>query len=107
MSSPAPHFESINSLELSLLYGPTVTSIMTTGKIIVLNMWQSDVSAFYYAVQVCHSFSSREQASFNFMAAVTISSDFGTQENKGCHCFHCFPIYLPGSNGPDAMILVL
>ena len=22
------------------------------------------------------------------------SSDFGTQENKVCHCFHCFPIYL-------------
>ena len=22
-------------------------------------------------------------------------SDFGVQENKVCHCFHCFPIYLP------------
>ena len=22
-------------------------------------------------------------------------SDFGAQENKICHCFHCFPIYLP------------
>ena len=44
--------------------------------------------------QVCHSFSSKEQASFNFMAAVTICSDFGAQENKVCHCFHCFPIYL-------------
>ena len=30
--------------------------------------------------------------SFNFMAAVTICSDFGAQENKVCHCFHCFPI---------------
>ena len=28
------------------------------------------------------------------------------QENKVCHCFHCFPIYLPWSNGPDAMIFV-
>ena len=28
--------------------------------------------------------------SFNFMAAVTICSDFGAQENKICHCFH-FP----------------
>ena len=25
------------------------------------------------------------------MAAVTICSDFGAQENKVCHCFHCFP----------------
>ena len=24
-------------------------------------------------------------------AAVTICSDFGAQENKVCHCFHCFP----------------
>ena len=22
-------------------------------------------------------------------------SDFGAQENKVCHCFHCFPFYLP------------
>ena len=31
---------------------------------------------------------------FNFLVAVTICSDFGAQENKVCHCFHCFPIYL-------------
>ena len=29
------------------------------------------------------------------MAAVTICSDFGAQENKVCHCFHCLPISLP------------
>ena len=34
-------------------------------------------------------------SSFNIMAAVTICSDFGAQENKVCHCFHCFSIYLP------------
>ena len=33
--------------------------------------------------------------SHHFMAAVTICSDFGAQGNKVCHCFHCFPIYLP------------
>ena len=32
---------------------------------------------------------------FNFMAAVTICSDFRAQRNKVSHCFHCFPIYLP------------
>ena len=36
-----------------------------------------------------------EQVSFNFMVAVTACSDFGAQENKVCHCFHCFPTYLP------------
>ena len=49
--------------------------------------------------EVGHSFSSKEQASLNFMAAVTISSDFRVQENKICHCFHCFPIYLPWNDG--------
>ena len=33
--------------------------------------------------------------SFNFMAAVTILSNFGAQENKICHCFHLLPISLP------------
>ena len=33
------------------------------------------------------------------MAAATIHSDFGAQENKICHCFHFFTIYLPWSNG--------
>ena len=31
----------------------------------------------------------------NFMAAVTIFSDFGSQEHKICHCFHFSPFYLP------------
>ena len=35
----------------------------------------------------------------NFMATVTICSDFGAQENKVFHCFQCFPIYLSWSDG--------
>ena len=34
--------------------------------------------------------------SFNFMAAVTICSDFGAQKNKVSHCFCCFPIHYRG-----------
>ena len=40
--------------------------------------------------------------SFNFMAAVTICSDFGAPpptKNKVFHCFHCFRICLPWSDG--------
>ena len=33
------------------------------------------------------------------MAAIIICSDFGAQENKVCHYFHCFPIYFPWSDG--------
>ena len=39
------------------------------------------------------AFFPKEQASSNFMAAVTICSDYGAQENKICHCFYFFPIY--------------
>ena len=35
------------------------------------------------------------------MAAVTFCSDFGAQENKVCHCFHCFPVYCCEVMGPD------
>ena len=33
------------------------------------------------------------------VTAITICSDFGAPQNKVCHCFHCFPIYLPWSDG--------
>ena len=31
----------------------------------------------------------------NFMAAITVHNDFGTQEKKIYHCFHFAPFYLP------------
>ena len=42
---------------------------------------------------ILSSFSSKEQMSFNFMAAITIHSDFGAQENKVSHSFHCFHLF--------------
>ena len=52
-----------------------------------------------------YSFSSKEQASFNFMSAVTICSDFGARQNKVCHCFHYSPIYLPWSDGTGCHVV--
>ena len=55
-SSPATQFESINSSVLSLLYGPTLTSIHDYWKNHSFDYmdlcWQSDVSTFQYAVYV-------------------------------------------------------
>ena len=74
---------------------------ITTGKTIALTRWTfvSNVMSILIDIKIAlwvgHSFSSKEQASFHFMSAVTICSDFGAQENKFSHCFHCFPIYLP------------
>ena len=101
-TSPTPQFKSISSFTLNLLYGPTLTSIPDYWKTIALTRQecqQGNVSAFSYAVQVCHSFSSKEQVSFNFMAAVTICSDSEAQEKKICHCFHLFSFCLPWGTG--------
>ena len=40
------------------------------------------------------------------MAVVTICSDFGAQENKVYHFFHCFPIIYHEVIGLDAMIFI-
>ena len=83
---------------------------MTTGKTIALSR-QTFVGKvmsvlFNMLSSLVIAFSSKEQASFNFMAAVTICSDFGAQENKVSHCFHCFPSICHDVMGPDAVILV-
>ena len=52
--SPAPQFKSINSSVLSLIYGPTLTSVHDYWKNHSLDYidpwWQNDVSAFSYTV---------------------------------------------------------
>ena len=71
---------------------------MTTGKTIALTRltFVGKVMSLLLNMlsRLVITFLPREQVSFNFMAAVTICSDFGVQENEVCHSFHCFPIYL-------------
>ena len=59
---------------------------MTTGKTIALTRWTcvGKVMSLLFNMlsRLVITFSSKEQASLNFMAAVTICSDFGTQKNK-------------------------
>ena len=68
--------------------------------------WQSNVSTFSYAVQVGHSFPSKEQASFNFMAAVSTCSDFGAPKIKSDAVSTVSPSISHEVMGPDAMIFV-
>ena len=58
---------------------------MTTGKTIALTRWTfvgKVMSLIFNTLSRCHNFSSKEQESFNFMAAVTICSDFGAPNIK-------------------------
>jgi len=87
---------------VGLLYGPTLTSITTSGKTIALTIQTfagkamsllfSMLSRFFIAL------SSKDQHLF-FTTAVNISLDFGAQADKAYPCFHCFSMYLPWSNG--------
>ena len=71
---------------------------MTTGKTIALTIWTFIGKVLSLLFNILSRFVTailpKEQASFNFMAAVTICSDFGAPKNKVCHSFHCFSIYL-------------
>ena len=62
---------------------------MTTGK--VMSLLFNTLSRFVI------TFLPRSKT-FNFVAIVTILSDFGTQENKISYYFHFFSIYLPWSD---------
>jgi len=72
---------------------------MTTGKTIALNIWTfvgKVISLLFNMLsRLVIAFLPRNKCLFKFMAAVTICGDFGAQENKVSHCFHCLPIYLP------------
>ena len=76
---------------------------MTTGKTIALTRWifAGKVMSLLFNMlsRLVKTFLPRSKCLFNFMAAVTICSDFGAPPNKVFHCFHCFPIYLPWSDG--------
>ena len=72
---------------------------MTTGKTIALTRWTFVGKVMSLLLNMLSrlviAFLPRSKCLLNFMASVTICSDFGAPQNKVCHCFHCFPIYMP------------
>ena len=70
---------------------------MTTGKTVVLTIWTfvSKVMSllFNMLTRLVIALRPRSKHLFNFMAAVTICSDFGAQENKVCPYFHGFSAF--------------
>ena len=72
---------------------------MTTGKTIALTRrtFVSKVISliFNMLARLVIDFLSRIKHLLISCLQFTICSAFGVQKNKVCHCFHCFPIYLP------------
>ena len=65
---------------------------MTTRKTIALTIWTFVGKVMSLPFNMLPSFPSKEQVSFNFMASVTVCSDFGAQESKICNNL-VFPKY--------------
>ena len=86
-----------DSLKASLLHHSAFFMVqlshqyMTTGKMVPLTIqiFVGKVMSliFYTLFRFVIAFLPRSK-NLNFMAAVTVHSDFETQENKACHCFH-------------------
>ena len=74
---------------------------MTTGKTVTLTSWtfvgQAMSLLFNMRSRFVIAFFSKEQHLLILwlQSPSAVSSDFGAQENKICHSFQCFPIYLP------------
>ena len=85
-TSPAPQFESINSLVLSLLYGLTLTSIHDYWENIAFTTWTfigKVISVLFNMLsRFVIGFFPKEQMSFNFMAVVTVYSDLEFKKMK-------------------------
>ena len=93
--SPTPQFKNINPSVLSFLYGPTLTSIHT-GNTIPLTRWTfvSKVTSLLFNMlsRLVMAFLPRSKC------LLTSWLHFGAPQNKVCHCFLCFSIYLPWSD---------
>ena len=78
-------------VQLSHLY-------LTTGKTIALTIWTFVGKVMSLLFNILSRWSQlffQGANILNFIAVVTIISNFEAQVNKVCHCFYCFPIYLP------------
>ena len=76
---------------------------MTTGKTIALTRWtciDKEMSLLFNMLSsLVITFLPRSKCLLISWLQSPICSDFGAQKNKVSHCFHCFPIYLPWSDG--------
>ena len=98
-----------HSLKASFLWHSTFFMVqlshlyMTTGKPVALTLWTfaSKVMTLIFKTlsKFVIAFLPRSKCLLILWLQSTVCSDFEAKENKVCHCFHCFPIYLPCCDG--------
>ena len=89
-------FKSINSLALSFFIVQLSHPYMTTGETVVLIKWT-------FVGKLMYLLFFQGARVFSLHGFSHLCSDFGAP--KICHCFHCFPVYVPQSNGPRCLDL--
>ena len=102
-SSLTPQFKSINSSALSFLYSPTLNSIHDYWKIIALTR-QTFVGKvmsllFNMLSRLVIIFLPRTKCLLISWLQSPSAVILEPPKNKVWHCFHCFPIYFPWSDG--------
>ena len=102
---PIPHFKSINSSALSFHYGPTLTSLHGTGKIIALTMqiFVSQVLSLLFNVLPRLAIAFLPRSKWLLISWLQLPSAV-ILEPKNIVC-HCFTIYLPWSDGTTSLDL--
>ena len=102
-SSPAPQFKNINSLALSFLYSPTLTSIHDYWKnhsFDQMNFAGTVMSLlFNMLTRLVITFLPRSKCLLISWLQSPPAVILKPKKIKVSHCFHCFPIYLPWSDG--------
>ena len=101
-SSPTPQLESINSLALSLFTVHLSHPYMTIGKTIALTVWISVGTVrsllFNMVSRLVIAFLPRSKCLLISWLQSPSAVILEPPQNKVCHCFHCFPTYLPWSD---------
>ena len=101
-SSPTPQFKSINSSALSLLYSPTLTSIHKYWKTIALTRWTfvGKVMSLLFKMLSVLVIVFLPRSKHLLISYLQSPPAVILEPNRiVSHCFHCFPSYLPWSDG--------
>ena len=98
------HNLKVSILQCSVFFMVQLSDLyMTSGKTIALTLWtfvSKMMSLLFNTLPIFVTvFLLRNQNFLNFMAAVTVHSDFGAQEKKICYCFQFSLFYFPRVDG--------
>ena len=110
-SSPVPQFKNISSSVLSLLYGPALPSVYDYWKNHSLDYmdlcWQIISPLFNMLFRFVIAFLPRSKHLLISWLQSPSAVILEPPQNKISHSFHCFPIYLPWSEGTGLVAMIL